>query len=383
MHNCGDNSPEAWAEAARAALLAVALGLAGCAAPGNPLPPTLNLPAIVSPKELHANRVGGEVRLQWTTPKQTTDKLPVKGPIAAEICREPASGAKETQRATCVPVGRLAVTPGKSVAVDTLPGTLTAGPARLLAYRVQLMNAAGRTAGPSAAVYAAAGAAPDAPADFAGETTSVGVQLHWRQQTGAASVELERTVLDPAVRASTERKAGLPGTQKQAVEISMAAGDPGSPDAGGTVDRTVELGHSYRYTAQRVVKVTVGGQTLELRSEPSEALTFLVRDVFPPSAPEELVAVPAFVAQKPAIDLSWEPVMDQDVKPKVAGYKVYRTDSSADAWKLLGAVTAAAYRDAAVVAGQQYKYRVTAVSTSGNESPPSHEAQETAPQAQP
>lgn len=363
--------------------MAAALALAGCAAPAPPLPPSLNLPAIVSARALSAQRVGGEVTLHWTTPKQTTDKLPVKGAIAAEICREPASAAKEAPRATCVSVARMAVTPGESVAVDTLPEGLTDGPARLLAYRVQLMNSAGRTAGPSAAVYVAAGPAPVAVADFAGETTSAGVELHWQQQVGAGTVELDRTLLDPAVQAAAERKGGLPGAQKQSVEISMAAGDSGSPDAGGTVDRTVEIGHSYRYTAQRVVKLTVGEQKLELRSLPSEPLTFVVRDVFPPAAPKELVAVPGFVAQRPAIDLSWEPVMEQDVKPKVAGYRVYRMDLSSGTWKLLETLKAAAYRDAAVVAGQRYRYRVTAVSTAGNESTASGEAQETAPQGQP
>jgi fibronectin type 3 domain-containing protein len=42
-------------------------------------------------------------------------------------------------------------------------------------------------------------------------------------------------------------------------------------------------------------------------------------------------------------------------------------------------VTVASYRDATVVAGRSYAYRVTAVSDAGNESGPGNEVMETAP----
>jgi hypothetical protein len=370
-----------WIGAARAIILAAAASLAGCAAPGPPLPPTLNLPAIVPVARLSALRVGDEVRLHWTTPKQTSDKLPIRGAITAEICRNAVSGI--ASKAACVPVERIAVTPGETDEVDTLPGVLAEGPVRLLAYRVQLLNAAGRTAGPSAAVYVAAGAAPAGVANFAGETTNAGVELRWQQQAATGTVELDRTLLDPATAPAAERKGSLPGEQKEPAEMKMLAGEAGSEDAGGTIDRTVKIGHSYRYTAQRVVSVNVGGQTLAVRSMPTAALSFAVRDVFPPAVPEGLVAVPGFAGQRAAIDLSWEPVIDQDVMPKVAGYKVYRSDVANAAWKLLGTVRVAAYRDTDVVAGQRYAYRVTALSTAGNESTPGGEASETAPLGQP
>jgi fibronectin type 3 domain-containing protein len=89
--------------------------------------------------------------------------------------------------------------------------------------------------------------------------------------------------------------------------------------------------------------------------------------------------VPGFEGeqQRPLIDISWEP----DVEPRVAGYRVYRRDTGDAAWQRVGPelVTGAAYRDATVAAGHRYAYRVTAVSTAGNESGPSGEAAETAP----
>jgi hypothetical protein len=403
---------------------------------------------------LTASRVGDEVRLHWTTPSRTTDKLLIAGPTEAEICREtPASvttasarvvqnAGKGAATAPCSPVVlRKRVTPGASEAVDALPAELTAAPARLLAYRVQLRNAAGRTAGASAAVFAASGPAPQAVEDLRGKTTKAGVVLEWRpeaQETGnreqgtegTESIELDRTILQPATANTTTtttsnsmattaglgsgRKGGLPGVAKEPSELRFRAGG-GLGDAGGTIDSTAQIGHAYRYTAQRVRTVVLGGQKLELRGVPSVEVTVAVRDVFPPEAPVGLAAVPGFAgepsvgqapgqsaaqtgehnmgrvggqspgqageqAQRPAIDLSWEP----DLEPRIAGYRVYRRDLDGDApavWRRLDAelVPMAAYRDLSVMAGRRYGYRVTAVSEVGNESASSNEVVETAP----
>jgi hypothetical protein len=151
------------------------------------------------------------------------------------------------------------------------------------------------------------------------------------------------------------------------------------------VDRTAQIGHEYRYTAQRVRRVELGGLTLELLSLPSAVVPVEMKDVFPPEAPLGLVAVPGFVSvandstQKPTIDLSWEPNME----PHIAGYRVYRHDLSSEAvsaWQQLDSelVPVAAYRDLSVVAGRRYAYRVTAVDATGKESERSDEVVETA-----
>ena len=426
------------AAVAAGAALGLAL-LSGCASPGPPLPPSLKLPEVVS--GLTAGRVGDDVRLHWTTPSRTTDKLLIAGPIEAEICREnlaaapttavkggqsAAPGARENAvTAPCSPVVlRKRVTPGASEAVDALPAELSAAPARLLAYRVQLRNAAGRTAGASAAVFAASGPAPHAVEDLRGKVTKAGVVLEWKPEAqgtgnreqgteGANTIELDRTILQPATANTTtttasnsmattaglgsERKGGLPTAAKEPSESHFRAG--GAADEGGTIDRSAQIGQTYRYTVQRVRSVELGGQTLELRSVPSAEVTVAMQDVFPPGAPVGLVAVPGFAGepsagqsaglageqaapqiQRPAIDLSWEP----DLEPRSAGYRVYRRDLDGDApevWRQLGSglVPVAAYRDLSVVAGRRYAYRVTAMSEAGNESAPSAEVQETAP----
>jgi hypothetical protein len=336
--------------------------------------------------------VGDQVKLHWTTPSQTTDKLAIKGAVTAEICRE-AVLRNAASKTICSPVQRLTVTPGDSDAVDKLPGDLLAEPARLLAYRVQLLNKVGRTAGPSPAVYAASGPVPPALQGFAGEVSRAGVVLRWapaaarKEQATAGFVELERTVVDAAAPAEAKGlgaslaamgAARQPRVERMRADAGAGAPETAKPDAGGIIDRTVELGHTYRYIAQRVRRVAVGGQTLDLRSVPSAPLEFAVRDVFPPDVPHGLVAVPSMAgegATGAAIDLSWEP----DVEPRLAGYRVYRREAGSD-WRPVGPalVPQAAYHDANLTAGRAYSYRITAVSTAGNESAPSAEASETA-----
>jgi hypothetical protein len=293
------------------------------------------------------------------------------------------------------------VTPGASEAVDALPPELTAEPARLIAYRVQLRNAAGRTAGATPAVFASSGPAPHAVEDLRGRATKAGVVLEWRPEAGVTeAVELDRIILEPSSATATAttasagpaRKGGLPGAAKEPLESRFRAGAAGSSavDAGGTVDRTAQINHSYRYTAERVRSVELGGLRLEVRSVASAEIPVEMKDVFPPEAPLGLVAVPGFAgaaevqvgeqAQRAAIDLSWEP----NLEPRVAGYRVYRRDLDGEAtaiWRRLNSepVTMAAYRDLSVVAGRRYAYRVTAVDATGNESARSDEVVETAP----
>jgi len=361
--------------------------LAGCASPGPPLPPSLKLPAVITANELTATRVGDTVRLHWTTPTRTTDKLLIAGPITAVVCRDtPAvalNSAQPAPKAPCTEVERQPVTPGATDATDALPAALTAGPARLLAYRVELLNATGHTAGPSPIVYAVAGIAPDPVANLRAEPTRAGALLRWLPQAVAGdTVELTRTTEQAPAPKTSAPKAGLPtgipGTQKERAVTKFVAG---ATDAGGTLDRSARIGYTYTYTAQRVRTISLANQSLELRSAPTEPATVAVRDAFPPEVPAGLVAVPGFsgetATQRPTIDLSWEP----DIEPRIAGYRVYRREGDSGAWQPLtpNLVPAAAYRDATVVAGHTYTYRVTAVSSAGNESAPSPEATETAP----
>jgi hypothetical protein len=468
---------------ARVLVLAVPGLVAGCASPGLPRAPSLNLPEVAG--DLAAERVGDEVELRWTASPRNRDRLPLKGGVTAEICRvvlDPATnasvppGTRAGQGASsatgsapgpgsapapgvggppCAVAQRLTVQAGQTVeAQNTLPAELASGPVRVIAYRVQMRNEAGKTAGPSAAVLVASGPSPSPVQGMRGTDTKAGALLEWHAGSGNSlpqgavdAVELDRITLagtgatgaalnreetpvapDPVVgspavgapaaeAASAGRSSGMgkasrsPGSEarrtgnnpsrkrEDAVKMRFRSGgtEPGGADAGGTVDRTAKLGQAYLYTATRVRTVVVDGKTLELRSVASSPVKVEMADIFPPDAPEGLVASPAFVrgasgtldhaATAPAIDLSWLP----SVETRVVGYRVYRRIANGGianggvgeggAWVRLDAEpeTVPAYRDAAVQADTSYEYRVTALDDAGHESAPGNVVMETAP----
>ena len=396
MHTRRKNQPETllvsrnWHHVGGALLIGVLLS--SCASPGPPLPPTLNLPEIAT--DLAATRSGDQVRLHWTTPARTTDRLTIRGPISAAICRHVVSqaavadlrsrGPVRTGKFACDAVARVQVSPGESEGVDSLPITLRSGVPSPLAYRIELLNAAGRSAGVSAPAFAASGPAPTAVESLQAKATKTGVVLEWQREPQAGredTVVLTRNSIGPKPSAPSKAKPAVPGIESTPAETRFSV----SPDVGGSLDRTVQIGQSYAYTVERLRTVKLGDETLEVRSEASAPVTVVVRDVFPPEVPAGLVAVPAFRGEgaeaRPSIDLSWDP----DLEPRLAGYRVYRRDLDTPGdWRLLTPepIRAAAFSDTTVETGKRYAYRVTGVSDSGVESAPSAESSETAPTAQ-
>jgi hypothetical protein len=348
---------------------------AGCASPSPPRPPSLHLPAVVT--DLTAERIGDQVKLHWTTPARTTDGLEIKDPLTAEICR---SGLT----APCTPIQRFSVKPGPTEATEALPQPLTLDPVLALAYRVQIFNSSGRTAGLSPEAYAGAGTTPPSVENLRATPTKSGAIIEWKQQPTNSPVELDRVNLTPPPPAKTAPNAAAKSpvqlASSQPAEVRLQAGK-GQSDPGGTLDRTALKGNTYQYTAHRVRSVQSDGHTLEMRSPPSPPITVQMHDVFPPETPSGLVAVLGGATPSDrSIDLSWEPVSDIDL----AGYFIYRQGVTSSG-QLQGPsvrlnptpVVGPAYRDLTADVGQRYAYRVTAVDAKGNESPPSNEIQET------
>ena len=58
------------------ALLSLTLLQLGCGAPGDPLPPLLNIPAKTT--DLEAVQEGSELVIRWTIAGQTTEGFPIK-----------------------------------------------------------------------------------------------------------------------------------------------------------------------------------------------------------------------------------------------------------------------------------------------------------------
>lgn len=345
-------------------VLAVALGAAGCGTPGAPLPPSLNLPTPVD--DLAAVRAGNQVKLTWTMPRRTTDKVNLKGDIAVHVCRKVASGP-------CVTAADMHLAPSADgTFTDALSGDLISGAPRPLRYFVELKNSRGRSAGLSNAAEVLAGQAPDAVSGLAASVRKQGVVLRWMQEPGGNAIRLHRTMLNPP---PPSKHAGTMEAPPEPVEQNLLV----SQDEGRALDTSITFGHTYEYTAQRIARADVDGKTLEIAGPVSAPVRVDAEDVFPPAVPAGVAAVatPAGDGAPASIDLNWQPVSEADL----AGYFVYRREAGTQ-WRRISGdqpIAAPAYHDTDVVAGHTYIYGVSAVDQRGHESGRSADAEETVP----
>jgi hypothetical protein len=356
----------------------------GCGVPGAPLPPSLNLPDLVT--DLAATRAGNQVSLTWTMPKKNTDKLLLKGNVPVRVCRKEGSG-------TCAPAaGNLLLAPGASGAfTETLPLALASGVPRLLAYFVELKNHNGRSAGLSNAAIVLAGEAPAPVAGMAAQVRKDGVLLRWTPDSEKAAIRLHRKLLTPqpnaASAAGPKPRQGILAPPPEPIEQSLlvdsgAQAGQSRPAPDRALDKDIRFGQVYEYRAQRVARVTVDGQTLELDGELSAPVRVEALDVFPPQAPTGLAAVAtaADAATEAAIDLSWQPNTEADL----VGYAVYRLEPGGanGIWQRISPaepLVAPAFHDTQVQPGHTYRYAVSAIDRGGHESARSAEAEESVP----
>jgi len=338
----------------------------GCASPGPPRAPSLQLPQ--PPRDLSTARQGDQVELKFTLPQRTTDNLPIReASVKATVCRG-------SQGQPCVPVPSLqnkslTITQGASAAdrlvtwEDRLPEAETGGEPKLEIYRVELRNLEGKTAGWSDPAYTAAGAAPATVSGLQAQETRVGILLKWQPAAGSSAgdeVLLKRELVNPPANAKPEVK-------EPVWLLSHASADQtGVRDE--TIDGSADEDTAYRYAAVRRRVVTLGEHKVELRSALSNEVVITWRNAFPPAAPLALSAAPFAQGGVFAVDLVWEPVQE----PGLKGYLVTRQEMDASgavvgsAEKLTAEpVALPAFHDATAKPGVAYRYSVRAVSAKG------------------
>ena len=346
----------------------LSLYLGGCGAPAAPLPPSLKLPAPV--QNLAAVRVGNSVRLDWTMPTRTTDKIVLREAIPVQICRAVGTGP-------CAVTGNLKLEPGKAGTYsDQLPADLVQPPVRLLRYEVELRNHSGKSAGSSNAAYSAAGAGPPALTGLSGQVRADGVLLSWQPvpQPGRPTLfRIQRLDTAPPETDQRPKSSLAPSTPAAAQTLAVRSQD--GEDPGHAMDASAEFNRQYRYTLERIVTVDLSGHSIEIQGPASEAILVTTTDEFPPAVPQGLVAVAD--AEAGTIDLSWSPNTENDL----AAYHVYRRDAQQGGQaQLIATLTAeTSFRDAKVQPGHAYAYSISASDRSNNESRRSPAVEETLP----
>lgn len=287
--------------------------LAGCGYVGDPQPPALLIPLPIV--DLAAEQVGGKIRLRFTIPDLTTERLPVKD-VTVDL------------RGGEAPIPVAARAPG---AVEAEAPVAAAWVGQEIAFRVRLQNAKGRYSAWSNSVLRRVVAPVATPADLSVKPEPGGMALRW---SGVA--ETWSVLRDGAAVATVSKPEYL--------------------------DAAVEPGKSYRYQVQAVVKAGAGTAV----SEPTAEAAVPYVDRFPPAQPVRLNVI----ASANAIELSWERNTEADLKH----YRVWR-----DGQVLADAIDVPAYTDRTAARGKSYRYAVSAVDLYGNESSPSQPVEITIP----
>ena len=346
--------------------------LLACGTPGAPKAPSLNLPLPVA--NLTAARSGDSVHLAWTMPLRTTDHLPLNHAIPVDVCRGVAG-------LPCANVSHLLLAPGAAgVYDDRLSPDLLQGPQRLLGYRVILRNRAGKAAPSDSVAYSAAGPAPPAISGLSGEVQRAGVALSWQPApNGAGLFRIQRRLLTSASQAQTPVANGPRSAMSPPVpsaDQTLAVHTRDGVDPGHALDTSAVFGQQYRYLVTRVATMAFDGHAVEVQGAESDGITVATTDTFAPAIPLDLAAVADAAAG--AIDLSWTPDSESDL----AAYRVYRHEAQGGLplQRIADTGVQSSFRDTGVQRGHSYRYAVSAIDQTGNESQPSPEVEETLPQ---
>jgi hypothetical protein len=321
-----------------AILLWILLILAGgCARKAPPVPwdsivPKRIVDLVATPRE-------GRLLLEWTVPKENTDKMPLtdlaefkvlrsEGVLVGEECR----GCGEKPRVVYeMKLTKESFVPGKRVALFFEDQELR----RVYVYEVISINRRGDPSVPSNPVTVYWDHPPQAPGMVMTERGDKRVELSWNPVEGATGYNVYRRV---------DGEEGFPPNPLNRQPLNATQ----------YTDLNVQNDIKYIYSVRsvkRVVKTDVEG-----KGSPGISATPI--KLTPPSAPVGLMAIPL----KEGIELIWR----KNAEPDLLGYYVYRRKSGEEEFKRLNEspVTKETYLDTDVVLEQEYEYAVTAVDNS-------------------
>jgi len=335
---------------------------AGCGVPGEPQPPRPIIPEAIT--DLSARQRGDGGQLTFTPPAKNTEGEKLAVAPSIEILRgfgsasaqSPASGSLHAVYTLPGPVLDTYRTGERIEFLDPIKPEEIAKHAGERVFYIVRGRASKRAASEDSNVASFVVRPAPAPiADVRATVIEAGVQLNWEAPStvsGGAPLNTLggfRIYRSEAVGAQGER---LPAT------LSGVSPTPSYLDA------QIEWGKSYQYTVRSVAQY--GGESVE--SGESRPVEVTPKDIFPPAAPLDLVGVyvPAAGATPAAVELSWAISPEADA----AGYYVYRAGEEQEkAQRVTPALLLTpAFRDISLTPGANYRYTVTAVDRSGNES---------------
>ncbi|MGC1581561.1 MAG: hypothetical protein WA766_08765 [Candidatus Acidiferrales bacterium] len=366
---------------------------AGCAAPSEPTTRKAPAPAAIS--SLSARQVGSRVFLSFTLPTKTEDHKALNATpsldiywefLAASAAAPDAAGVEKQNGLVRVPSALMSQYTHEGhvlFPVEMKPEDLERHFGGKAAFVVHTRISAKRGSEPSNVAVVRVYRPPAAVSDLAAKVTQEAVELSWSTVTPHpassdgtnATAAVSYRVYREEKSAATAGAANAASTPTPSSATTTATSAPLSGLLGETPsssfrDTTFEFGHSYIYSVRSFVRYGAAPDE-GLESGDSNLLALTPKDIFPPAAPQGLVAVPVpATSGTPAhIELSWAISEENDL----AGYNIYRKEQGSAPVPRLNESTllTPAYRDITVSPGHLYVYTVTAVDRAGNESPAS------------
>ncbi len=302
--------------------------LSGCGYVGDVRPPALNIPRMM--QDLRALQRGGNLLLEATLPKLTTDGLTIDDLPRLEVRYgpPPATGfevnswADGARKATTV-IGE------NGLLRAAVPIAELAGKEIFVSARCAM--AKGRWSPWSNVVVLTPQPPLATPSNIKPESSPDGARLSWSGD--APSYRIYR-------KAEGDEDFKLLATAEEAAYT----------------DTTAAYGKRYEYQLQGTRRV--GDRDDE--SEVSATANITPVDKFPPTVPRGLSTLLAVAS----VEVAWERNLDKDLR----GYIVYRAIAEGPFQRISDIIEVPAYSDRKIEAGKTYRYAVSAVDHNGNES---------------
>lgn len=321
--------------------------IGGCAKKGPPVPWESIVPKRIV--DLMATPIEGRLLLEWTVPKENTDKSPLIDLSSFQIFRsegiligDECKGCGDKPKM----VYEVKIMLPKEVKRKRMAILLEDHePRRVYVYQVVSVNKRGYLSSPSNPITIYWDHWPPPPQRVNAEGGDKRVDLQWESVEGATGYNIYRRLENEDFSLKPINRTPLTTNQYS--------------------DLNVENERRYFYSVRalkKVVKTDVEGKgSLEIGVTPT--------DLISPRAPIGLVAIPL----KDGVELNWR----KNQEPDLLGYYVYRREAGETEFRRLIAVPLSKeiYFDHDVLLEHEYEYAVTAVDHSirRNESPFSEE----------
>jgi hypothetical protein len=322
----------------RGVTAAAVLALAGCGYLGPPQPPALNIPTAVT--DLAAGEYGANLLVRFTLPALTTEGLTLQSVRSVELFIGPGPSPFSTEAWTA------------SARRFEIPGPPAPGPVmyqapaaewigRAVVIGVRATGPKGKLSGWSNFRVVTVGAPLVRPSAVKAGNVARGVAVTW-QGSG------------PRYRVLRAMESGA----------LAVLGETREPNY---LDETTTYGTHYTYQVLALPADSSDSQ----QSEISEPAIVTPADVFAPAVPEGVTAAPGVNS----IELAWA----RNTEPDLQGYNVYRSVDAGAFEKAGELVQTPVYSDTRIESGKRYRYAVSAVDTTGNESTRSEPVEVVAP----